>query len=92
MRSDLSKSDSEALDNIMCTEMAPPAYAFSSYAISDLCSFKEVKILEINVEFFLVGIKVQSKVVEEYCWAIMQVARWSGSIMLEFGCQLDCLA
>jgi hypothetical protein len=44
----------------LCIQRCPLAYAFSSYAISDLCSFKEVKILEINVEFFLVGIKVQS--------------------------------
>jgi hypothetical protein len=33
---------------------------FSSYAIADLSSFEEVKILEISIEFFLVGIKVQS--------------------------------
>lgn len=60
MRSDLSKSDSEALCNVMYTEMPLDLTRFSSYAIADLSSFEEVKILEISIEFFLVGIKVQS--------------------------------
>ena len=44
----------------LCIQRCPQTYTFSSYAISDLHSFKEVKTLEISVEFFLVGIKVQS--------------------------------
>jgi len=44
----------------LCIQRFPQTSTFSSYAISDLHSFKEVKSLEISVEFFLVGIKVQT--------------------------------
>jgi hypothetical protein len=44
----------------LCTQRCPPTYVFSSYAISNSRSFKELKILEISIEFSLVGIMVQS--------------------------------
>jgi hypothetical protein len=74
----------------------PLTYATPIYAIADTQNFRKVQ-TKINTifktpNFHLRELKSHGKKVEEeYCWAITKAERLSGSSLLEFGFQLDCI-
>lgn len=74
-----------------------PTYENSTYAISDLSSFKLKKWLFKNICHIFPCRNESSKTkLAEYCWVITQVvgqscSGWSGSSVLEFGFQLDSI-